>query len=227
MEMYARRVGEMVAVEDDPVARELLRRAFEKTARWSADFTGFTATLVGHDNGTAHRGWVKVIPPRTVEVSFPEPTMQQWLQQQMASLITHRAYRTFDQADGKYALTLEPEDAHPLGRLVSIHGDGMNSRYRVQGDRICQIQRTMERVKFTINIEDTTTTRGGQVLSTHFSVFFFAVGTGQLTQVESFADEYTEVQGVVLPRSRRVTCAEDGEVSVRAVTLHEHALVRG
>src|SRR2546428_12505042 len=29
--------------QDDPEARELLRRAFEKTARWPADFNGISA----------------------------------------------------------------------------------------------------------------------------------------------------------------------------------------
>jgi len=80
-------------------------------------------------------------------------------------------------------------------------------------------------VKFTINIEDTTTTRDGKVLTTRFTVYYFATGTGQLTQVESFADDYREVHGVVLPRLRRVTFADNGDVKVRTLTLSNHALL--
>jgi Protein of unknown function (DUF3386) len=122
-------------------------------------------------------------------------------------------------------LTLGAEDVHPLGRLINIHGDGMNSRYRVRDERICQIQRAMERVKFTINIEDSMTTRDGTVLTTRFTVYYFSPSTGQLTQVESFADDYTEVRGVVLPNARRVTFADNGEARVREVLLSEHALL--
>lgn len=225
METYTRQVAQVIDVQDDSNARDLLRQAFEKTARWSADFVGFRASLLCNDNGTEHWGAARVTMPRTVEVSLPEAGLQQWAQQQLAMLAGHRAYRSFDQADGKYVLTLGPQDAHPLGWLVNIYGDGMNSRYRVRDDRICQIQRTTERVKFTINIEDTMTTHDGKILTTRFTVYYFAPDTGRLTQVESFADDYVEVQGVVLPKSRRVTFAEEGEAKVRMLTLSEHALL--
>ena len=226
METYTREGVQAVAVQDDPEARELLHRAFERTSRWRADFVGFTASLVVNDDGTLHQGTAKVAMPRAVEVSMSGDGLQQWAQQQLAMMAGHRAHRSFDQADGKYTLTLGPEDAHPLGRLVYIHGDGMNSRYRVRDERICQIQRAMERVKFIINIEDTTTTHDDKVLTTHFTVYYFSPNTGQLTQAESFIDAYTEVQGVVIPRSRRVTFAEDGGTRVREVVLSDHTLLK-
>jgi hypothetical protein len=225
METYTRQVSQPMGVQDDPNARELLQRAFESTARWRADFAGFSAALVGNDDGLEYRGTVRVVPPRTVDVVLPEADLQQWAQQQLASMVGHRGYRAFDQSDGKYVLTLGPEDAHPLGRLVNIHGDGMNSRYRVRDERICQIHRATERVKFTINIEDTMTTSDGKVLTTRFTVYYFAPSTGQLTQVESFADAYTEIDGVVLPQGRRVTYAESGQARVRELILSEPALL--
>ena len=226
METYTRQTAQAVAVQDDPTGRELLRRAFDRTSRWRADFVGFSAALVVHDDGVEHRGTVQVTMPRSVEATVAEPDLQQWTEQQLAMMAGHRSYRTFDQADGKYILTLGPEEAHPLGRLVYIHGDGMNSRYRIRDERICQIQRSMERIKFTINIEDTMTTRDDKVLTTRFTVYYFAPSSGQLTQVESFADDYCEVGGIVLPRARRVTFAENGEARVREVTLSEHVVHR-
>lgn len=224
METYARQTGQAIAVQDDPEARELLHRAFDRTSRWRADFAGFTAALVVNDNGVEHRGRVQVTLPRSIDVAVAEPELQQWAQQQLAMMAGHRGYRAFDQADGKYTLTLGPQEAHPLGRLVYIHGDGMNSRYRVRDERICQIQRSMERVKFTINIEDTMTTRDDKVLTTRFTVYYFAPSTGQLTQVESFVDDYCEVGGSVLPSARRVTFADNGEARVRDVILSEHVV---
>ena len=225
MENYTRQGAQAVAVQDDPDARELLHQAFDRTARWRADFVGFTATLVLNDNGSLHQGSAKVAMPRAVEVSLPDAGLQQWAQQQLGMMAGHRAYRSFDQADGKYTLTLGPADAHPLGRLVCIHGDGMNSRYRVSEERICQIQRSMERVKFTINIDETTTTQNDKVLTTRFTVYYFSPSSGQLSQVESFVDGYGEVLGVVVPRLRQVTFAEQGETKVRQLLLSDHALL--
>jgi hypothetical protein len=224
MENYTRQTAQAVAVQDNPEARELLRRAFDRTSRWRADFVGFRAALIVNDNGVEHRGTVQVTMPRAIDVTVAEPELQQWAQQQLAMMAGHRGYRAFDQADGKYTLTLGPEEAHPLGRLVYIHGDGMNSRYRVKDERICQIQRSMERVQFTINIEDTMTTRDDKVLTTRFTVYYFDPSTGQLTQVESFTDDYCEVGGIVLPKARRVSFADHGEARVREVVLSEHAV---
>jgi hypothetical protein len=211
-------------MQDDVNARELLHRAFDRTARWRADFVGFTAALIANDDGVEHHGTVQVTMPRSVEVTVAEPGLQQWAQQQLAMMVGHRAYRAFDQSDGKYVLTLGPEEAHPLGRLIYIHGDGMNSRYRVRDERICQIQRSMERVKFTINIDDSMTTSDSKVLTTRFTVYYFSPSTGQLTQVESFVDDYTEERGVMLPKGRRVTFADNGEARVRELTLSNHVL---
>ena len=42
--------------------------------------------------------------------------------------------------------------------------------------------------------------------------------------MESFADDYTEVRGVVLPKARRVTFADNGEARVRELILSDHVL---
>ena len=47
-------------VKDDPQARELLRRAFEKTARWPAGFKGFAADLTLNVDGKEVKGNVIV-----------------------------------------------------------------------------------------------------------------------------------------------------------------------
>ena len=64
MEQHQRKQEE-TAVADDPKARELLRRAFENTARWQKDFTGFTADLTVNVNG---KGLVRFQTQRSAEV---------------------------------------------------------------------------------------------------------------------------------------------------------------
>jgi hypothetical protein len=63
-------------VADDPRARELLRRAFDNTARWQKDFKGFTADLTVNVNGKDTTGPVMVKGPREVSVQLGEADVQ-------------------------------------------------------------------------------------------------------------------------------------------------------
>jgi hypothetical protein len=172
-----------VNIEDDPKARDLLRRASEKTYRWPKDFSGFEADLVISHQGRAVKGTVRVKLGEDVAVTLPDEDLKQWSQGQIGMMAVHRGPRSFETADGRHKLTLGDDDNHPLGRLVFIHGDGMNSRYRIKEDRIQQIQRTPPHIKFTINVEDSLATRDGKFLTSRYSVYYFSAD-GQLKQVE-------------------------------------------
>jgi hypothetical protein len=156
--------SEPVAAADDPAARDLLHRAFGSTYRWSAAFKGFSARLRVEEVGRTVDGAVDVRLPESITVSLADPELQKWTEGQVGMMAVHRGHRTFEEADGRHTLTLAEEDGHPLGRLLQIHGDGMNSRYRVAGDRIRQINRSMGPVRFTINVEDALTTPDGRHL---------------------------------------------------------------
>ena len=84
MEQHQRKKEE-TAVADDQNARELLRRAFDNTARWQKNFTGFTADLTVNVNGKETRGHVMVKSPREVSVQLGEPDVQKWAQEQLGS----------------------------------------------------------------------------------------------------------------------------------------------
>ena len=73
-------------VQDDPKARAILRQAFEKTARWQADFKGFTADLTVNLNGKEAKGTVSVKGPREVTVTLPDPDVQKWAEGQIGMI---------------------------------------------------------------------------------------------------------------------------------------------
>lgn len=160
---HSQRSETATTVQNDPEAKALLRRAYEKTSRWGKEFPGFTADLVLNDNGKEYTGKVKIKSPKEVEVSLEAPSEQEallkWAQGQVAMMAVHRASRPFEESDGKYTLTFAEEDQHPLGRRIIIHGDGMNSRYRIKDDRIQQVYRSMGKMRFTINVEEAMTTK--------------------------------------------------------------------
>jgi hypothetical protein len=234
MQMYQRTSESVSNVKDDPLARELLRRAYEKTSRWGKDFPGFTAELIVNDRGKRAQGSVTVKSPREVEVLLPEEGLQKWAQGQIAMMAIHRSSRPFEEADGKYTLTLAEEDDHPLGRLLYIHGDGMSSCYRIKDDRITQINRSMERIKFTINVEESLTTPDGKHLTTRYTVFYFSPQDNRLLQAESYTDQPAAVvwpgspqaSPLFLPGQRRVIYTENGETIVRTLAFQGHKLLQ-
>lgn len=215
------------AVSDDPEAREALRRAFHNTARWQADFKGFTADLTVNVNGRALSGPVTVKGPREVSVQLADADVQKWAQEQLAMIAVHRGPRSFEESDGKYVLTQE-QDGHPMGTKLIIHGS--NSFYRLKDDRITQINRKMAHpgmspFAFTINVEESAVTQDQKYLTTKYTVYYYSPTDAKLNNVESFTDAHIRVGASDLPATRRIISYEDGAVIVRSLTLSNHRLL--
>ncbi|HXX73704.1 MAG TPA: DUF3386 family protein [Nitrospiraceae bacterium] len=214
-------------VADDPHARDLLRRAFEKTARWQPDFKGFTADLTVNINGKETSGPVIVKGPREVSVQLSDGDVQKWAQEQLGMIAVHRGPRSFEESDGKYTLTAE-EDGHPLGTKLNIHGS--NSFYRLKNDRITQINRTMAHhgmapFAFTINVEESAVTQDHKNLTTKYTVYYYSPADGKLNNVESFTDTHVRVGASDLPATRRIISFENGQVIVKSLTFANHRLL--
>ena len=212
-------------VQDDPNARAVLRKAFEKTARWQADFKGFASDLTVNVNGKEFKGSVTVKGPRDVKVTLADQEVQKWAEGQIGMIVVHRGPRSFEESDGKYALTLGKDAEHPLGPRVNINGDGMHSFYRIKGDRITQINRRMPHMAFTINVEDSAVTQDGKFLTTRYTVYYFSPQDGKLTNVESFTDSHTRVSSSDLPATRRIITYENGEVVVKSLAFENHKML--
>jgi hypothetical protein len=218
---------EQQAVADDARARETLRKAFEKTARWQKDFKGFTADLTVNVNGKETTGPVMVKGPREVSVQLADAEVQKWAQEQLGMIAVHRGPRSFEESDGKYTLTME-EDGHPFGVKLNIHGS--NSFYRIKDDRITQINRKMAHpgmapFAFTINVEDSALTQDQKNLTTRYTVYYYSPTDGKLNNVESFTDSHVRIGASDLPASRRIISYENGEVMVKSLTFKNHRLL--
>ncbi len=214
-------------VADDPRARDLLRRAFEATARWPKDFQGFTADLTVNVNGNETNGSVLVKSPREVSVQLSDGDIQKWAQEQLGMIAVHRGPRSFDESDGKYTLTIE-EDAHPLGVKVTIHGS--NSYYRLKDNRITQINRKMAHpgmnpFAFTINVEESAVTKDQKNLTTKYTVYYYSPTDGTLTNVESFTDTHIRIGACDLPATRRIITYEGKQVVVKYLNFTNHSLL--
>jgi len=227
--MDYKRTEEKIDVQGDPAARALLQRAYEKTSRWGDSFPGLKADLTVNDNGAIYKGHVTISrlmeTVATLEVPAGKESLGDWAQNQIGMMVTHRASRPFDASDGKYPLTFSEETGtHPMGRQILIHGDGMNSRYRIKEDRIRQIERSTPRMKFIINIEEAMTTADDKSLTTQYVVYYFSLD-GALSRVESFTDHPYQHQGIYLPGYRRVILNDQAGVVVRVIEFSNHTLL--
>ena len=216
-----------VPVKDDPKARDLLRRAFESTARWPKDFKGFTADLTVNINGVETSGPVIVKGPREVSVQLSDGDTQKWAQEQLGMIAVHRGPRSFEESDGKYILTME-EDGHPFGTTVHIHGS--HSFYRVKDNRITQINRKMAHpgmtpFAFTINVEESAVTQDQKNLTTKYTVYYYSPTDGKLTNVESFTDTHVRLGSSDLPGTRRIITYENSHVVVKNLIFKNHKLL--
>ncbi len=214
-------------VADDPQARDLLRRAFEATARWSKDFQGFTADLTVNVSGKETTGSVMVKSPREVSVQLGNEDIQKWAQEQLGMIAVHRGPRSFDESDGKYSLTME-EDGHPFGIKLTIHGS--NSYYRLKDNRITQINRKMAHpgmnpFAFTINVEESAVTKDQKNLTTKYTVYYYSPTDGTLNNVESFTDTHIRIGACDLPATRRIITYEDKQVIVKHLNFTNHTLL--
>ncbi|MFO0699804.1 MAG: DUF3386 family protein [Nitrospira sp.] len=214
-------------VADDPQARDLLRRAFEATARWPKDFQGFTANLTVNVNGKETTGTVMVKSPREVSVQLSDGDVQKWAQEQLGMIAVHRGPRSFDESDGKYSLTME-EDGHPFGTKLTIHGS--NSYYRLKDNRITQINRKMAHpgmnpFAFTINVEESAVTKDQKNLTTKYTVYYYSPTDGTLNNVESFTDTHIRVGACDLPASRRIITYEGKQVVVKHLMFTNHTML--
>jgi len=216
---------EEVTVPDDPKARELLRRAFENTYRWTKEFKGFSADLTVVDNGKSFSGKVTVQTPQEVNLSLPDEALQTWAQGQIGMMAVHRGPRQFEESDGRYVLTLGEEDPNPLGQLLLIHGDGLKSRYRIKNGQITQINRSMGPVRFTINVEDSLKTPTGKHLTTRYTVYYFNPQDQTLKQVESYTDQHAIIDTLYLPGKRRIIFSDGGEVKVKTMEFEGHGFL--
>lgn len=212
-------------IQDNPQARETLQKAFEQTARWQPDFKGFTANLQINIDGKATLGTVTVKGPQEVQVEMADADIKEWAQKQIGMIAVHRGPRSFAESDGKYSLTLDTDSAHPLGPRLYIHGDGMQSHYRVKGDRITQINRKTPHMAFTINVEESATTASGHFLTTKYTVYYYSPKDGSLTNVDSITDTHTRVGSSDLPATRRIISFANGSVLVKTMTFEHHAML--
>jgi hypothetical protein len=211
---------------NDPAAHELLRGAHAAGYRFPAGFSGFRAALQFTDSEQSAVGTVEVRTPSQITLDLDvDESSRQWVLQEMASIVGHRWPTPYEQQDGRYNLTLVPEDRHPIGRLIQFNDDRFSSSYRVRGEHIAQVNREIGKMRFSISILEHSQASNGKWVASQFTVVYWNTHDGRLVRADAYSDSYVPVDGVDLPESRRVITASDDGLITHQMTLRDHELL--
>jgi len=199
-------------------ADALLREAHDRGYRFPATFDGFTARIGWETPDGSGEGTVQVQLGTETPVETSE--LDDWANGQLRSLVAHRSPRPYDEGDGAVAKRVT-DDTHALGSRIELD-DEMESSYLVGNGQIAAVTRNAHGSRFTIIVQGRTPAGDGTSVPTTFCVAFWD-GNGVLTASEAYTDAYTELDGVLVPASRTVVRADADGLSVRRLTLSEHA----
>ena len=214
---------------DDPAARALVRDAHSRMYKWPAAFRGYRATVRVNDEGHVWTGSVSLVPRKdtTVELSGADPSLQEWVRERLWTQGMHLADAPFEEGDGKYILSFAPDDdpalSHPRGRKVLLTGGRLDSWYRIKDQRYQQIGRLAPMTERRINtIERYDAAPDGRQYSSQYVMTYFTLDGQAVIGMESYVNEYADVQGVWLPLRRSVSFGERGLVKTRVIELSNH-----
>lgn len=216
------------SVSVDSAAHRMLRRAYEASYRFPEGFGGFTAALYYAWDAECRSGTLEVRSPSDIRITGSVEDADGRLRRELSSIVGHRWPLSYDEADGRHRLSLETEE-HPLGTLVRVEDDGMDSAYRIQSGHIQQIERSVGGKRFSINIQERSYTGDGRALPAHFCAVYWKINGGgaqeRLVRTDIYRDKYMPVGGVYLPLNRRVVTAADSGTSIWQVMLRDHRLL--
>lgn len=201
----------------DPAARELLRTATERNYHWPPNFGGFAADLHYRNGTLALQGRVRAPGPRAIQLDLPDAPTEDlvWLRSEIASLIGHRLHRDFAQGDGRYGITADPDDGHPFGQRVRLHGDPLRSSYRIRDGMLRQATRHLSERFFTLTVSAVQPLDQDHSVAQQYSVVHFAATDGRLIRSDVYTDHYVKLGGIWLLSTRRLLAADDGGLRVR------------
>lgn len=164
-------------------------------------------------------------PELDLETEAPEDD-RGWLERELRSIVGHRQASTYETGDGRHAKRIGEAAGHPLGTLVELD-DEYTSSYRVSGEELSTVTRTMGSRRFTIVVHERMEAPGGTALPTSFSVFYWDAASGALETAEAYRDQAVEVDGILLPQARTIVRGNADGLSVRSLHLAGHELLAG
>jgi hypothetical protein len=212
---------------DDLHARRRLQCAQGMFQKWPEGFAGFSAAITCRQAQEYVAGEVRVFTAGRVELLLRPGPLSAWAESALGAISMARTPSFFKDGDGRFPITFEPEDEHPLGRGVRIHLGGRAWRaYRIDAKgRIRQQENAEPASRATATYDGFVRTCPGRVLPSHIQILEWDVVTQTLTQTAAIEDAYECREHVWLPVWRRATVAHGSVQRELILELSEHELL--
>lgn len=208
---------------DEPTSETMMRTAHDARALWHG-LSGFSADITVSTNGVIAEGRLTVTANGELQLEDLESEHSQWAVRRLQSLVDHR----MPQEDRDYDVSFADDvTTHPLGRLIRIHNDRFHSLYRIAGDVITEVHRTMGTTRFSITVTETHRNIEGKHLPEAYSVSWWNVESGALTACDVVRNEWVRIDGFDLPsRLLSVRSDDSGQREVGEIRLRNHKLLQ-
>jgi hypothetical protein len=213
--------------QDDVHARRLLQCAQGAFQKWPEGFRGFSAAIRCGDGHGHAVGAARVFGGGRVELDVEPGPLADWAARSLAALSLARTPRFFKDGDGRYAVTFEPEDAHPLGRGIRVHlGDGAWRGYRVDPKgRIRQREQADPTRRRTATYDTLVRACPGRVLPSRVQILDWDVTAQTVVETAEIEDAHERHDHAWLPLCRRTTVMQAGTRSELVLELSGHTLL--
>jgi hypothetical protein len=215
-------------VADDPLARRLLQRAQGAMQKWPEGFRGFQARLRCRDEAGAIGGEARVFAGGRVESTLPPGPLTTWAEASLRSLARARTPGFFKDGDGRFPITLDPDDAHPRGRRVRVHADDPGARaYRIDAKGRLGLEERHEsgRRWVVVTYDEFVRTCPGRYLPARLRIFTWDLAADTLVESADIEDATCRVDHVWLPARRRAVLARGLARRALVLELDGHTLL--
>jgi hypothetical protein len=157
-------------------------------------------------------------------VDLPESAICAWAKGALTALSLARTPQFFKDGDGRFPITFEPREDHPLGPAVRVDlGGGAYRAYRIDGKgRIRHEERVEPTRRAAATFEDLIRACPGRVLPTRTHVLEWDVMTQSPIQAAEIEDAYERRDHVWLPVCRRATVARTAARRELVLELSRH-----
>lgn len=213
-----------VSQSADPTAEQLMRKAHDGRAVWTA-FPGFSADIVATQNGVAAKGTLAVAADGKLTLKLDQTANQEWTQRTLSSFVSHRLAADDAIANVEFA---DQETARPLGRLLKSKDAADHSQWRVQGDVMTEVHRVMGKSRMIISVVDVNRTADGKHVPKSYNVTTWNTESGAIESSRQVFSEWKQIGGYDLPTRLLAAIAKpDGTRTVEEIRLANHQLAEG
>lgn len=190
----------------DLQARRMLQCAQGAFQKWPEGVAGFSAAIRCSDGTSAVGGTVTVFAGGRVELDVADGgALVTWVRDALATISSARTPQFFNDGDGRFPITFETEDHHPLGRGVRVQLDAHSwLTYRIDArGRIRQQENARAAWRRSTTYDEFLRACPGRVLPTRIRVLNWDVPTQTVVETADIEDAYERRTHVWLPVRRR------------------------